>query len=165
MKCLEILRKNELHEYERPISMTMLQTAEMNRDAKKRRKPYDIEEFYLYSDGEQDKLPNPKYCAAAMALIKEGLLPAWALFVYKDLKDNANGYSPPELLAYICADVLLLAPEVDRNGCKAMLIAEKSASGAVREMTSPCGRRIRVAIPDFSGAFYAEEDVLLDVFS
>ena len=164
MKCLETLRKNELHEYERPIAMMMLQTAEMNRDSKKRRKPYDIEEFFLYSDKERDSLPDPKYCAAAMALAKQEILPSWALFIYKDLKDNSVGYKPPELLAYIGADVVLLAPEVDRDGCRAMLIAEKSASGTIKDLMSPCGRKIRVGIPSFSGAFYAEEDVLLDVF-
>lgn len=163
MHCLQILRKNELHENERPVSLMMLQTAEMNRDRKKQRKPHTMEDFYLYSSQEIDNMPGGKYCSAAMALVKGGNMPSWSLFVYEDLKKNADGYNPPELLAYIGDDVVLLAPEVNELGCKSMIIAQKSASRSVRSLESPCGRKIRVLIPDFATAFYAEEDVILDV--
>lgn len=163
MHCLEILRKNELHENERPISLMMLQTAEMNRDRKKQKKPYTMENFYLYSSQEIDNMPDGKYCSAAMALTRSGNMPSWSLFVYEDLKKNAAGYNAPELLAYIGDDVVLLAPEVNELGCKAMIIAQKSASRSTRLLESPCGRKIRVLIPNFTTAFYAEEDIILDV--
>jgi hypothetical protein len=163
MHCLQILRKNELHENERPVSLMMLQKAEMNRDRKKQKKPHTMEDFYLYSSQEIDSMPAGKYCAAAMALIRSGSMPNWGLFVYEDLKKNAEGYAPPELLAYICDDVVLLAPEVSELGCKAMIIAQVSASRSTRSLESPCGRKIRVIIPSFTTSFYAEEDVILDV--
>ena len=36
------LRARELHEYERPIAILAVQQAEMNRDKKKRKKPFEF---------------------------------------------------------------------------------------------------------------------------
>jgi hypothetical protein len=165
MHCLRILRKNELHENERPTSLMMLQTVQLHGDSSNNTRPNKIEDFYLYASEEINDDPGGRYCSAAMALIKNGDMPTWALFVYEDLKKNADGYIPPELLAFICDDVILLAPEIDENGCKTMIIAQKSASNCIRTLESPCGHKIRVIIPDFQNAFYAEEDVILDVLA
>lgn len=154
-------KREELHDYERPISYLAFQKAEMNRDRKKRNKPFKVSEFYFYESIEQQNLPEPRYGAAALKLIELGQFPHWALFTFKDLKARAADALAPELLCYQCEDAIVLAPEVNGHEVYGMLIASKTASEGVREMVSPCGARIMVRMPALPDKFQADEEAVL----
>jgi hypothetical protein len=158
VSALNKLNKEELHNMERPITYLAYQNAESNRDKKKRNKPFRPDEFYFYQDKEQMNLPEPKYGAAALALIEKGLFPHWALFAYNDLKVRAADALPPEILCLSCEDAIILAPDVDGHIITGMLIAAHSASEGVREMTTPCGRVHHVRLPKIDGKFAADEE-------
>lgn len=160
------MRRLELHENERPMALLISQNAEMNRDSKRRKKPYSMDDFYLYADRDDgSRGPNGKYGAAAMSLIESNLFPRWALFVYKDLKIQAGNANAPELLAFIHEDAIILAPSISENQCMGMLIATEEASRKTLTMESPCGRAVRMQMPIIDNKVYAEEDCVLTVFS
>lgn len=151
-------QQEELHNYERPISYLAFQQAEMNRDSKKQRKPYKLSDYYFYDDKSLSNMPEPRYGAAALALIQSKQYPAWGLFVYKDLKDRAKDALPPELLCVQCEDAILLAPNIDGNTISGMLIACETASNQTRTMVSPCGLEVEVVIPRIENKYEAKED-------
>lgn len=152
------LNQEELHNLERPITYLAYQNAEMNRDSKKRRKAFTPDEFYFYEDQSQKNLPEPRYGAAALALIERELFPRWALFTFKDLKARAADAMPPEFLCLQCDDAIVLAPSIEGNVVTGMLIACRSASEQIRTMESPCGKRVVVKMPNISNRFEADEN-------
>lgn len=162
---LNKLTREELHNYERPIGYLAFQNAEMNRDSKKRRKPFEPNDFYYYADQELLNMPEPKYGAAAMELIKRGLFPSWALFTYTELKKRADDAIAPEFLCLQCEDAIILAPNIDGATVSGMLIADHSASEQTRSMTSPCGQTVTVAMPLIPGKFEAIEESELRILS
>jgi hypothetical protein len=155
---LNRLNREELHNFEKPITYLSYQTAEVNRDRKRCRKPFKPEDFYYYADQSALNLPEPKYGAAALALIEKGLFPHWALFAYKDLKVRAEDALPPEVLCLSCEDAIILAPSIDGHIVTGMLIAAHSASEEIREMTTPCGKIHEVRLPKIDGKFAADEE-------
>lgn len=157
------LRRKELHENERPIALQTVMHANINRDVKKRKQPYELTEYCIYGDTSDEKLPNPSIGAAAMKLVSMSMFPNWALFAYKDLKATAENGVAPEFLALICEDAILLAPQGDTGGFYGMLIALESSSGAIREMISPCGKVYQLLIPKLDAKASAIEDVFLKV--
>lgn len=157
------LQQEELHNYERPISYLAFQTAELNRDHKKQRKPFKPTDFYFYENKELANLPEPKFGAAAMALIQNKQFPGWALFAYNDLKSRAGDALAPELLCVQCDDAILLAPSIEETTVLGMLIAQESASGAVRTMISSCGLQIEVKMPKINNKYEAHEDAELQL--
>lgn len=139
------------------------QTAETNRDKKKRNKPFKPEEFYFYDDIGRQNLPEPKYGAAAMKLLEMGQFPSWALFAYKDLKARAGDALAPEVLCYQCDDAIILAPGIEGHELAGMLVACRSASDQVREMRSPDGRVLTVHLPVVPDKYVADEEAVCRV--
>lgn len=159
------LRREELHDYERPLSYLIYQTAEINRDSKKRRKPFSPDEFYFYANPEDRDLPEPRFGAAAKALIEREIFPPWALFVYRDLVARAGDALPPEVLCLMCDDVIVLAPSAEDGYVHGMMIAAKSASNQVRELQSPCGQVVTVRMPQLAGEYVADEESQLRIIT
>lgn len=155
------LRQRELHEYERPISLLVSQNAEINRNRKKRKKPYTMDEFFLYKDKDDLNLPNARYGAAAKKLIELEQFPAWALFVYKDLVARADGAIPPEDLALIAEDAIILAPTYEDFECHGMLIAMESASDKVRRFSTIHGDFVELRMPKLNAKVSAIEDAVI----
>lgn len=160
---LSKLKTRELHEYERPISVLALQNAELNRDSKKRKRPFQLEEFYLYNIKDDKDAIDPIYGAAALKLIEMGLFPAWALFVYKQLLERADESIPPLLLCYACDQAIVLAPQIEDGMCRGMLIAMESANMLSLNLTSPCGKSIRLRMPQIKSKIIAEENCYIDI--
>ena len=133
----------------------------MNRDKKKKKKPFSIDEFYFYADRSKLDLPEARFGAAMMRLIEQQKFPTWALFVYKDLKSRANEALPPELLCYSCDDAIILAPDADNESVTGMLIALESCSNQWRTMQSPCGSTIRALLPEMTAKVQAIEEATL----
>lgn len=149
--------------------MTLLTslTANLNRDAKKKKEPYKLEDFYMFQPQSLRDIPSGSYGAAAMALVEAGQFPLWALFVYKALKESAAG-SPPSILALICEDAMIIAPREGENlgTIQGMLIGKETCSEEKRIMTSPCGEITTfVQLPRASGKFFAIEDMTVSIIS
>lgn len=121
-----------------------------------------MEDFFLYQDIEDRNIPSAVFGSAAMELVKMKAFPQWGLFAFKALKEASNG-RPPEILAYIGEDVMILAPVIDDKELHGMIIGKESAKGKTRELTSPCGRVIKVLIPRIDGKFYAQENVSMHI--
>jgi hypothetical protein len=153
-----LLQQEELHNYERPISLLAHQNVEINRDRKKHPTPSRLEDFYFYANKELSNLPSPRYGAAAMELIKRRAFPSWGLFVYKDLKERAGDALPPELLCLQCDDLIILAPDIRGTSVRGMLIGLESASRTTRTLRSPCGIEVDVLVPELQGKTVAIED-------
>jgi len=121
-----------------------------------------MNDFFLYEPQEDQNIPMYTYGAAAMKLIEGNLFPKWGLFVYKDLKQSADG-PPPELLAFIHENAIILAPRVKEDLVKGMLICEDRSFNKTIEMKSPCGQLITVKVPSFNGRYAAVEDIELEI--
>lgn len=154
----------ELHMSEQPVAMITQSLANINRDQKKKPKPYKLEEFFLYQPRELRNIPDSKSGSAALKLIALNLFPSWALFCYKELAAAAS-VPPPALLAYICEDAILLAPEKIGSSVSGMLIAMESASNKKLVLTSPCGDSITVRLPNVHTKVIAQEDVVLQLIN
>ncbi len=154
-------QREELHNAERPIAYLAFQNAEINRDSKKRKKPFSPEDFYYYHDRASERLPDAKYGAAALELIKREIYPRWALFVYESLKAKAANATLPELLCLQCEDAIMLAPEFDGHEVRGMLIAQRSASEQIRVMETSDGEKFRVKLPRIVDKFEATEEAEL----
>lgn len=145
---------------EAPVALLSSLFANNNRDPKKKREPFKMSDFFLYQDREDMNIPSSVYGAAALELIRIKQFPQWALFAYKDLKMSASG-PPPTLLGFIGSDVMIIAPIIDGDQARGMVIAQESSYGQIREMHSPCGQTIKVHIPSYNGKYAAEENVIM----
>lgn len=150
------MRQVTLHEEERPTSMLMSLTANSQRDPKKKKEPFSLDDFYLYQPRDSQDMPAERYGAAAMGLIKRRLLPSWALAFYSKLAASAGGVEP-SLLAFIGDDFLLLAPVKTAIGYSGLLIAQESASKKIKTASSPCGTTVTMCLPKISTKIIAEE--------
>lgn len=155
-------RQKTLHEQEAPIALLSSLIANTNRDPKKNKKPFKMNDFFLYEPIENQNIPMHVYGSAAMKLLEMGQFPNWALFVYKDLKQSAAG-EPPDLLAYLHKSAILLAPILKDDAVKGMLICEDKIYNQIISMESPCGKKIQVFIPSFDGRYAATEDIELNL--
>lgn len=151
------MRQSELHEYELPIANLAALTANVNAGGKNK-KQYTANDFSMFTPVESLNLPETAAAAAYMFLVKEKMLPSWALFCFKDMKTEAT---PPSFVAFICEDAILLAPQEEELGFKGLLIAQESASSETRTMTSPCGRTVELDIPHVKTKVIAESATLL----
>lgn len=98
-------------------------------------------------------------------MIQRNLFPSWALFAYKDLKARAEDALPPEFLCLQCEDAIILAPDTEGSIIHGMLIAGGTASGQIRELTSPCGKTVTVRMPEIHGKFVADEEAEVRLLS
>ena len=164
------LRFKELHENEVPLALIACQQAEINRDRKQRKKPYEMSDFYCYkSDEDKDSIDAP-YGSAAKELITRKMFPGWGLFIYKDLMKNADKAKVPNILAYVSEFAIILAPRNIDNVCKGLLIATEAVSYRTvafniinKEEGSVSGGQIRIKMPQINGKTVAIENCVLDI--
>jgi len=154
-------RLRTLHEEERPIASLTSLTANVNRDSKKQRKPYSLDQFCLYQLQEDKNLPSYVYGSAAISAHKLKMLPNWALFCFKDLASTASKEYEPSNPVLLAEDALLLHPVKGPNGWKGLLIAQESASGKVRTFRNVDGEKFELAVPIIETKVVAIEGVTL----
>ena len=136
----------------------------MNRDRKKQKKPFELQDFYFYPDDEENDTVDAIYGATAKAMTEKKVFPSWALFAYKDIIKNADKSTPPEELYYITGDAVILAPKIIDSSVKGLLIAKQSASNAVATMISGTGKMIRLRMPELpKGEVNLVENCWLDI--
>lgn len=157
------MRREELHENEVPITLLACQQAEFNRDSKKNKKPYQMDDFYCYASSESKDSVDAIYGSAAKKLIELKMFPGWGLYMYKELTQNASKAKPPEVLCYQCETAIILAPKIMNGVCKGMLLATEKASRRSLELTAPNGDIIRLRMPDINGKVVAIENCYLDI--
>ena len=155
-------KQADYHAIESPIALLTSVYSNSNRDPKKKREPYKMEDFFLYQNREDRNIPSAVFGSAGMELVKQRIFPQWALFTFKALKESSTG-RPPELLAYIGEDVMVLAPVVDGRELKGMVIGRESAQGKERKLKSPCGQEIKILVPRIPGKVFAEENVSMHI--
>ena len=155
------LFQEDLYAFERPVAQQTAIIANQQRDPKKQRKPFTLDDFSFYMPREARNLPAGAYGSAAMALIKDRKFPSWALFCYKDLAAGANQNYRPENPALIASDCILLHPVQVGGGWKGMMIATESASDQCRTFTDEKGRSYQLTVPYIETKFVAQEDVTL----
>lgn len=152
----------ELHLQERPIAMLAAQNANLNRDVKKRKTPFALDDFYLYQPADMINAPAERYGAAAYWLVENQMYPSFALFCFPEL-NKRRGKNVPTVVAYLHKHAVLLAP-VKRDGfVKGLLIAENHVEHKVIDMRSPCGQEITVKIPGIGQEVAAQEDISLEL--
>lgn len=132
----------------------------MNRDPKKQKKPYSVDDFTFFASAEESK-PETRAAMAYMTLIERDQLPAWALFCLNDFKEGA-GKTYPTDPAVIGDGLLLLAPEEQDNKIKGLLIAEQKVSGKQVPVTWE-GHSMLVSVPKFNGFVSAKAETELIV--
>ena len=150
-----------MHEEERPIASLTALTANANRDPKRQKKPYKLDQFCLYQLEEDKNLPSYVYGSAAISAHRLGILPNWALFCFKDLASTASKDYEPANPIFLAEDALLLHPVKSGRGWKGLLIAQESAGGKVRTFKDRDGNEFDLAVPFIETKVVAIEGVTL----
>ena len=156
-------RKKRLHEEEIPIAIQSSLMANLQRDPKSRRTPYDASDFFAFASKEDLKLPSGAYGAAAVKLVKDKRMPPWALFCFKELNSSARKDYVPAIAGFVCEDAVLLHPKLTPDGWKGLLIARESASFGSRLMYDDKGAPIMLLMPEIPTKVIAKEDVTLSL--
>ena len=137
-------------------------TANLNRDPKKVKTPYKASDFCFFANAGEKNDPDEINAAAYFDLIENKLLPAWALFVFSDMKKMKSSIPAPDPVAALGDGFVLLAPQPVNGGMEGLLIAEKRVSGQVIEVT--LGRmKVKVTVPEFEEMLLAREDIFVGI--
>lgn len=153
-------RKDLLHSLEIPTAQLTALTANMNRDAKKQRKAFDVFDFCFFHDQEANK-PQARAAAAYMRLVIEKMMPPWALFCFTDFKHAEASPRDAEQVAIIGDGFVLLAPDPITGGFQGLLLAEHRVAGMEVE-GAYMGETVKVRLPLFEDFVLAKEGVELD---
>jgi len=154
-------REMTLHEEERPIALLTSTLANQNRNPKKQKEPFKLDQFCLYKPREQQEIPSYVYGSAAVTAIKRGIMPSWALFCYRQLASAASPDYEPRNAIMVAKDALLLHPIKTEDGWKGMLIALESSGKQRREFKMEDGSSIWLTVPEIETKMIAVEDVAL----
>jgi len=148
------------HAMELPVAQLCAMTANMNRDAKKQKKPFSVDDFTFFGVAEE-ALPESRAAMAYMTLVERNELPAWALFCLNDFK-SGKGRTYPTDPALRGDGLLLLAPEEREDKIRGLLIAEQRVSGKQVAVEWE-GHSMLVSVPKFDGFVSAKAETDLVV--
>ena len=155
------METKENHLREAPVAQLSAITLNINRDPKKKIKPYNYKELCFYKNPDDRELPSTYYGSAAVELVRIGKMPSWALFCFPKLKEAASASYVPDTCAFISENAILLHPIKEGTGYKGMLIAREAASERKIVMESEKGERVELSIPPVRTKIIAEEGVTL----
>jgi len=96
-----------------------------------------LADYCLFRQPQEGERPPAEAGAAMLALIQADLLPSFALVAYEPLERAGRDQPPPQQLALIADDAVLLAPRATPQGWQGFLIAEHEAAGQVRAFHWP----------------------------
>lgn len=149
------------------MAMNTAMMIELQRDPKRRAKPYRPADFYCWQRGDATGEP-PAAGAAMLELVRRGMFPSFALGEWFDSLKAAGADQPlPPMLAWWSEEAILLAPE--RSGpdrWAGYLIAMAEAAGASQQFTNEHGDAVRLIVPSTLGtvaAVEAEADAVLSI--
>ncbi len=137
--------------------MNTAMMVELQRNTRKRTKPYQPADFYCWESGEPGEPPEAG--AAMLELIRRGLFPQFALGEWHDdLKRAGANTEPPSLLAWWSEEAILLAPRrVGPEQWGGYLIAMAEAAGTTQTFTNEHGDSVLLTVPPTVGAVGAIE--------
>ena len=150
-------KQQELHEIEIPTANLTALMANLNRDTKKQRKGYTVQDFCFYAPKESANEPAMAAANAYLHLIAKGKLPSWALFVFGDMRKGDES-KPPNPAALIGEGVVFLAPSPRNGGVEGLLLATHEAANKTVTVTDG-ESHYKIAVPDFEGSRVAREGV------
>jgi len=155
------MHQTGLYESELPVAQQTVLLANQQRDPKKKAEAYKIEDFSFFKPKDSSKLPSSKYGSAALAMVKDGSFPPWALFCFKELSSIADPGYVPGISGFVSEDAILLHPVKAEAGYKGLLIAKESASNQVRRFNDGRGSSLMLSVPFIHTKIIAEEDITL----
>lgn len=155
------MSQTDMYHRELPIAQLTSVTANQNRDPKKTPQPYTADTFSFFKPKHLENLPAGYYGSAAVAMVKAGTYPAWALFCFKELNSMADPSYTPGLPALVSEDAILLHPVKKEDGYKGMLIAREAAGNKMIEFKGSNGLIVSLYVPEVKTKVVAEEDVTL----
>lgn len=148
------------HALELPAAQICTITANLNRDPKKQRKPYSVDDFTFFGETEEAK-PEYRAAIAYMTLLARNELPGWALFCHNDFK-SGSGKTYPTDPAMRGEGFLLLAPTENENKIKGLMVAEQRVSGKQIAVTWE-SHKMMISVPKFDGYVCAKADTEVTV--
>lgn len=154
-------RLTDLSLNEKPTALLTSVLANSNRDSKRQRKPYTLEDFTIYKRKEDLNLPTRRNAAAAVKAIEAGLMPTWALFIYPDLVAAYDENTVINSVILAADDAILLNPSKSDNGFIGLLVARESSSLSKRLFTDENGSQYWLEVPHVGTKVVAEESVEL----
>ena len=156
------LRRRELHEQELGVANLTALTANLNRDPKKTKQPYQPHDFCFFAAATDGNNPDAINAAAYFDLIDKKQLPPWALFVFSEMKKMKSPMPAPDPVAAIGDGFILLAPTPVNGGMEGLLMAQQRVSGLTIEVS--LGRmKLKVNVPEFEEMILAREEVFISV--
>lgn len=155
------LYREHMHDAERPVAMVSSILANQNRDPKKQKKALEWTDFAFYKPRIGADTVSYVYGSSMLKLVKQGKLPSWALFCFKELTATASEAYEPACAALVAEDALLLHPTQDGDGWAGMLIAQESAGDQERVFTGEDGTVVKLKVPHVYTKFVCQEGVTL----
>ena len=166
-QALSKLQRKQLALAELPVAQLVMLTANMNRDPKKSAQPFELRDFCLFKEEEQENPVLPAAAAhVALALRHEGRLPNVLLTVWKEVLAAAalpNEVPPVRALASDSGEVWVLAPSWEGRHIRGGIVSvDGRVSGVVvvRDIDRPL-LTYRVAVPEHRGFGWVEAGCLL----
>ena len=136
-KMLE-LRKDELHELELPSGTQYCRICQQSEGSQEAIRNLLAQWTSPSTSAWRAKALQAIMPHATLQLIKDKLLPPWALFCYKEIAPSATGRAG-RLSILVSEDAVLVGPRKVEEGYKGLLIALESASGQTRMFHGPDG--------------------------
>jgi hypothetical protein len=156
----------QLHWAELPTAALAQLTQNIHTDGK----PPPLHEFCFFRQQQPGDRPPVEAGAAMIALISRKQFPGFALAFYDPLLSAGQGAAPPQRLALVADDAILLAPEPIAGGWRGFLIAEGTATGQTRVFHWPgqpdqpaCCLAVPAPVSGATGAVWAEEAASLSI--
>lgn len=136
----------------------------MNRDTKKRKKPYSLSDFTFFKAIEEDAQPPAAAGAAMLKMIRDKEFPSFALFIYQQLRAVGEDAPVPKRVALRGSSCIVLAPyRKSQTQWAGLVIAEAPAMGQIQDFQDDEGDTWRLRVPvlgDAAGVLAAEDAVL-----
>lgn len=161
MKIGVKMRQEELYQYELPIAQQTSLVANQQRDVKRKREPYNLNDFSFFKPVVSGDNPSSHYGSAALSMVKSGTFPSWALFCFKELSSMADPTYIPGVAGFVSEDAVLLHPTKTESGYQGFLIARESAGNQLRDFDDGKGNIVSLRVPPVHTKVIAEEDVTL----
>lgn len=155
------MEKDRLYQTELPVAQQSALIANQQRDPKKKAEPFKASDFSFFKPAVDGERPSSHYGSAALAMIKAGTFPSWALFCFKQLSEIADPSYTPGVAGFVSEDAILLHPIKTEHGYTGLLIARESAGNQRRDFMDENGNKVSLVVPAVTTKTVAEEGAIL----
>ena len=163
---LQEIRKDQVALLEYPIAQLSTLTANINRDAKHRKQPFELQDFLLFTQSTDEQSIRPEAGAAALTMRATGQpLPSVLYGVWPDIVQAAQQCKKPPLIRALisdCQTVALLAPSREHDNWRGLLAVTQQPSGNVitlHDHDRPL-LKYKLRLPEMSGGYVMDRELL-----